>query len=318
MTTDASPRPVSEPIYEHALLAKAFSDPSTYDIYFMPCENNFNVDLNGPEAYIDPAQPLETEKPKYEKPQAYKERTQPTMSEKSNWTLFFKQAGSNTTTTDTLKGSAKLTDSSKDMASKEQMNNKETDNDREHEAVEDVPKKIGAHKMILWQWPYFRSLLESAPAQMTFGPVTIRLRSTDADTLTIMVRFMYIQMLPTRLSTFQDEEDDDTTRTSTSNWEKVFIAAERFKVEELQRIACSKVLDGLSEATAIPFLFRTAYLYSDFRGTVVEYVAQNLHHVVTKRPFRDAYGDHSDFRELHGEIFQAFAENSEDRRRRTV
>ncbi|KAI9231948.1 MAG: hypothetical protein BYD32DRAFT_429556 [Podila humilis] len=318
LTTDASPRLVREPIYEHALLAKAFSDPSTYDIYFMPCENNFNVDSNGSEAYIDPAQPLETEKPGSEKPQAFKERAQPTKPEMSKWTFFFMQAASSTTTTDSLKSSTKQTDESKDMASKEQMNNEETDNSRDQEAVEDAPKKIGAHKMILWQWPYFRTLLESAPAHKPFGPVTIRLRSTDADTLKIMIRFMYIQMLPTRLSTFQDEEDDDTTWTSTSNWEKVFIAAERFNVDELQRIACSKVLDGLSEATAIPFLFRTAYLYSDLRGTVVEYVAQKLHHVVTKRPFRDAYGGHSDFRELHGEIFQAFAENSEGRRRRIV
>ncbi|KAG0342234.1 hypothetical protein BG000_006153 [Podila horticola] len=317
LTTDASPRPVREPVYEHALLAKAFSDPATYDVYFMPNENDSNMESDGPEAYIEPVQRMKPKKPDYHKPAKSTESAQPTESETASWTLFFKQAGSSTNTTDTLKDSTKMIDLPKDMT-KEQTYKEETDNSREGESVAEAPK-IGAHKMILWQWPYFRRLLESVPAQNRFGPVTIKLKSTDADTLTIVIRFMYIQMLPTQLLTFQDEEeDDDTTCTSTSNWEKVFIAAERFKIEELQRIACSKILDGLSEATAIPFLFRAAYLYSDFRATVVEYVAQNLHHVVTKRPFRDAYGDHSDFRELHGEIFQAFAENTEGRRRRVV
>ncbi|KAG0086319.1 hypothetical protein BGZ92_008219 [Podila epicladia] len=210
LTTDAYPRPVQEPVYEHALLAKIFSDPTTYDVYFLPSKINPNVDTDGPEAYIEPAQRTEPEKP---------------------------------------------------------------------------------------------------------------LRSTDMETLTIVIRFMYTQLVPTQLATFKDEEDYDATITawtSSSNWEKVFIAAERFKVEELQRIACLEVLHGLSEETAIPFLFRTGYLYRDFRATVVEYVAQKLDHVVTKRPFRDAYRGHPDFRELYGEIFDAFAENTEGRRRRVV
>ncbi|KAG0035343.1 hypothetical protein BGZ82_005301 [Podila clonocystis] len=302
LTTDASPRPVREPVYEHALLAKAFRDRSTYDVYFLPSENSSNVDSDEPEAYIEPVQQNKPENPSSDKPAKCTVSIQSTESKTSSWIFFFRQTGSSTNagTTDTLEDSTELTDPREDM-SKGQMNKEETENSREGESVTYAPKKIGAHRMILWHWPYFRRLLESASAQNHFGPLTIRLKSTDADTLTIVIRFIYIQMLPTQLSTFQDEEDDDATWTSTSNWEKVFIAAERFKVEELQRIACTKVLHGLSEATAIPFLFRTAYLYSDFRGNVVEYVAQNLHHVVTKRPFRDAYGDHSDFRELHDE-----------------
>ncbi|KAG0349389.1 hypothetical protein BG005_011016 [Podila minutissima] len=279
LTTDASPRSVQEPpVYEHALLAKIFNDPSTYDVYFLSSKNSSNVDTDGPEAYIEPVQRTEPEKPYSDERANFTERTQPTDSMKSIWTFFFK-AGSNTNTTDTFKDSTQITDPSKNM-SMEQMNKEETDNCHDEE-----------------------------------------LKSTDVETLTIVIRFMYTQLVPTRLATFKDEEEYDattTTWTSSSNWEKVFIAAERFKVEELQRIACSEVLHGLSEETAIPFLFRTGYLYSDFRATVVEYVAQKLDHVVTKRPFRDAYRDHPDFRELYGEIFDVFAENTERRRRRVV
>lgn len=320
LTTDASPRSVQEPpVYEHALLAKIFNDPSTYDVYFLSSKNSSNVDTDGPEAYIEPVQRTEPEKPYSDERANFTERTQPTDSMKSIWTFFFK-AGSNTNTTDTFKDSTQITDPSKNM-SMEQMNKEETDNCHDEESVADTPKKLGAHKIVLLQWPFFRRLLESASAQNRFGPLTIRLKSTDVETLTIVIRFMYTQLVPTRLATFKDEEEYDattTTWTSSSNWEKVFIAAERFKVEELQRIACSEVLHGLSEETAIPFLFRTGYLYSDFRATVVEYVAQKLDHVVTKRPFRDAYRDHPDFRELYGEIFDVFAENTERRRRRVV
>jgi len=56
LTTNASVRPVREPNYKHAFLAKTFSDPSTYDVYFMLCQNDLNIDLNGPEA-----QPTEPE-----------------------------------------------------------------------------------------------------------------------------------------------------------------------------------------------------------------------------------------------------------------
>ncbi|KAG0086169.1 hypothetical protein BGZ93_000261 [Podila epicladia] len=320
LTTDAYPRPVQEPVYEHALLAKIFSDPTTYDVYFLPSKINPNVDTDGPEAYIEPAQRTEPEKPYSDERANCMERTQPTNNIKSIWTFFFKQAGSNTNTTDTPKLSTKMTASSKNK-SKEQIIKEETDNNHEKESVADAARKIGAHKIILGQWPFFRRLLESASAQNCFGPLTIRLRSTDMETLTIVIRFMYTQLVPTQLATFKDEEDYDATITawtSSSNWEKVFIAAERFKVEELQRIACLEVLHGLSEETAIPFLFRTGYLYRDFRATVVEYVAQKLDHVVTKRPFRDAYRGHPDFRELYGEIFDAFAENTEGRRRRVV
>lgn len=62
LTTNASLRPVRKPNYNHAFLAKAFSDPSTYDVYFMLCQNDLNVDLNGPEAYTECAQPTEPEK----------------------------------------------------------------------------------------------------------------------------------------------------------------------------------------------------------------------------------------------------------------
>ncbi|KAF9332168.1 hypothetical protein BG006_004956 [Podila minutissima] len=251
LTTDAFPRPVQEsPVYEHALLAKIFNDPATYDVYFLSSKNNSNVDTDGPEAYIEPVQRTEPEKP-------YSEEH-----------------------------STQMTDPSKNM-SMEQVNKEETDNCHDEESVADTAKKLGAHKIRLM----------------------------------IVIRFMYTHLVPTRLATFKDEEEYDagtTTWTSSSSWEKVFIAAERFKVEELQRIACSEVLHGLSEETAIPFLFRTGYLYNDFRAAVVEYVAQKLDRVVTKRPFRDAYRDHPDFRELYGEIFDAFAENTERRRRQVV
>ncbi|KAF9394832.1 hypothetical protein CPC16_010083 [Podila verticillata] len=106
----------------------------------------------------------------------------------------------------------------------------------------------------------------------------------DVNTLEIVVRFMYIQLVPTQLATFQDEdeEDDGNIWTATSSWEKTLIASERSKVEELQRMACLEVLHDLSGETTIHFLFKTAYLYYDFRAPVVEYVARTLRRV---KPF---------------------------------
>ncbi|KAF9382889.1 hypothetical protein CPB97_006886 [Podila verticillata] len=117
--------------------------------------------------------------------------------------FFFKQVDSNTDTTDTLKDSVKMNKASKDMG-KEQVNSEE-DSSPERETV----KRIGAHKMILRQWPCFRKKLETGPTQKHFGPVTNRLKHMDANTLEIVVRFMYIQLVPTQLATFQDEDEEE-------------------------------------------------------------------------------------------------------------
>lgn len=223
--------------------------------------------------------PRQLSQKKYDsdKPDTCTAITRPKASRRSSWPFFFNQADPNTDTTDTPKA-VKMTKVSKDMG-KEQVNSKE-DSSPERETV----KKIGAYKMILRQWPYFRKPLESGAAQKYFAPVTIRLKHMDANTLEIVARLMYIQLVPTQLMTFQEEneeEDDNNTWTATFSWEKALISAERFKLEELQRIACSEILHDLSEETAIPFLLRTAHLYYDFQALVVEYVAWTLRRVVT-------------------------------------
>ncbi|KFH72901.1 hypothetical protein MVEG_00126 [Podila verticillata NRRL 6337] len=99
----------------------------------------------------------------------------------------------------------------------------------------------------------------------------------DVNTLEIVIRFMYIQLVPTQLATFQDEdeEDDGNIWAATSSWEKTLIAPERSKVEELQRMACLEVLHDLSGETTIHFLFKTAYLYYDYRAPVVDNKAKS-------------------------------------------
>ncbi|KAG0342240.1 hypothetical protein BG000_006159 [Podila horticola] len=88
----------------------------------------------------------------------------------------------------------------------------------------------------------------------------------------VLIRFLYTGRIPLLFEpklVFADGPPDGQE----TSWEEVFLAADRYEVDELRQLALATILSKLTVEGAIPFLFRTAYLHKDLRAPVVKYVA---------------------------------------------
>ncbi|KAG0035344.1 hypothetical protein BGZ82_005302 [Podila clonocystis] len=182
-----------------------------------------------------------------------------------------------------------------------------TSNHGQSQDNKDQETLFGSHKAVLFYYRFFRTLLESKDAQeISPGPLRITLKAVDADTLSILLRYIYEQQLPDQLATFTEEESDNAVRANASSWEKVYVAAKRYQVDRLQEAARAKLLNELDDSVAIPFLFRTAHRYEDLQTAVIDFVAEKSVSKVVKRSFRNEYGMHPKFVEIQSDLFAAF------------
>ncbi|KAF9304089.1 hypothetical protein BGZ74_002407 [Mortierella antarctica] len=145
--------------------------------------------------------------------------------------------------------------------------------------LEDPPTqtmKIGAHKHVLAQWPYFKSMFEGGFAESGEGAKQIQIKDVKPATFRLMIQFMYMGHLV-------KEEEPKTVFT------------DALENEEEAR--------GLATENAIPFLFRSAYLYGELRAPVVKYAATSCVSAIASKDFRSNYLTHPEFGALLHELF---------------
>ncbi|KAG0337763.1 hypothetical protein BG000_004990 [Podila horticola] len=150
---------------------------------------------------------------------------------------------------------------------------------------------LSAHKLVLTQWPYFKAMFEGGFTESGPGEQQIKIQDTKMKIFELLLRFMYTGQLPEHLKSstiYADEETED------SSMEDLFLAADRYDVQELREQALESLLDSLDAENAIPFLFRTAYKFPELRKPVVEFVAKSCGTAIPRKNIRNMYRDHPD------------------------
>lgn len=176
----------------------------------------------------------------------------------------------------------------------------EEESNKEEEKEDPVPKRIvGAHKMVLSHWPYFKKIIGAKGG----GPDKTRIYIRDVDWVAfrVLIRFLYTGRLPPNLEPtiiFADgvTKDDETS------WEDVFLVADHCGVDELRQLALTTILSKLTPEGAIPFLFRMAHLHKDLRSPVIKYVVISCRAEISKKSVQQEYADHDECVALLGEI----------------
>ncbi|KAF9023766.1 hypothetical protein BGZ52_012159 [Haplosporangium bisporale] len=176
--------------------------------------------------------------------------------------------------------------------------------DLENEAVKPVEAStLGAHRFVLSQWPYFKAMFESEFEEGDSGAKTIRVKGVRMRTFQIMIQFMYMGTLKSDIAALYEDNATDQ-----ASWEGLYIAADRYRIDDMRKLALATIERKLDSIAAIDFLFRSAYLYSELRDLVIKYIAKEHHAEISKREVRQAHKDHPEFSELLGELYEAFHE----------
>lgn len=162
-----------------------------------------------------------------------------------------------------------------------------------------------AHKVVLNQWPYFKRMFNSDFMEGGEGEKEVQVTDVKPKVFQLLLRFMYTGIIP------QEEQPsvaftDAIANPQEASWEDVFLAAHRYELEELCDLAQKNILNKLTPKAAIPFLFRTGYLFETLRTPVIKYTAKTSANQAASKSFRDAYQDHPEFGGLVFEIFEAY------------
>ncbi|KAG0075305.1 hypothetical protein BGZ93_010110 [Podila epicladia] len=165
---------------------------------------------------------------------------------------------------------------------------------------------LKAHKLILTQWPYFNTMFESGFAESEPGEKEIRIKDTKISTFDLLLRFMYTGVLPKRLKpeilyadALQDNRD--------TSIEDLFLASDRYDVQELRQQTLETLLEGLHVDSAVSFLFRTAYLFEgELREPVVQFVAKSCGPEMSKKKIYGEYKEHPEVLEIVMDLLDAY------------
>ncbi|KAF9379766.1 hypothetical protein CPB97_008766 [Podila verticillata] len=179
-----------------------------------------------------------------------------------------------------------------------------SDIDLENKTVKPVEAStLGAHRFVLSQWPYFKAMFESEFEEGCSGAKTIRVKGVRLRTFQIMIQFMYMGTLKSDIATLYEDN-----AAGQASWEGLYIAADRYRIDDLRKLALTTIERKLDSIAAIDFLFRSAYLYPELRDPVIKYIAKEHHAEISKREVREAHKDHPEFSDLLGELYEAFHE----------
>ncbi|KAF9301598.1 hypothetical protein BGZ74_006509 [Mortierella antarctica] len=165
------------------------------------------------------------------------------------------------------------------------------------------PYTIGAHKLMLCQWPYFKAMFEGGFSEGGTGKKTIRIKDASPKAFHLLLRFMYTGKLPEDAkptTTYMDP----LNRYQDASWESVYLLAHRYDIQELTDIARASILSKLKPKQFVPFLFRTAYLFTDLREPVVKFVAQSCGEILASKDTRATYFDHPEGVQIFGELLE--------------
>ncbi|KFH72914.1 hypothetical protein MVEG_00139 [Podila verticillata NRRL 6337] len=162
---------------------------------------------------------------------------------------------------------------------------------------------IGAHKLVLCQWPYFKAMLDGGFAEGGTGNKTIRIKDASPKAFHMLLRFMYTGKLP------DDAQPtsvyiDPLNKYTDASWESLYLLAHRYDIQELVDITRENILSNLDPKESVPFLFRTAYLFADLREPVIKYAAESCRSTFASKSARAKYLDHPEIVELFGELLE--------------
>lgn len=161
-----------------------------------------------------------------------------------------------------------------------------------------------AHKVVLYQWPYFKRMFGSDFMEGGAGEKEIQIKDVKPKAFQLLLRFMYTCIIPHVEEPTVTFSDALINPQEEASWEDVFLVAHRYEVEELCELAQKKILAKLTPQAVIPFLFRTGYLFDSLRAPSIKYIASTSASQVASKTFRDAYQDHPEFGGLVFELFE--------------
>ncbi|KAG0017180.1 hypothetical protein BGZ81_010860 [Podila clonocystis] len=160
-----------------------------------------------------------------------------------------------------------------------------------------------AHKLILHQWPYFRRMFSSDFMEGGAGEKEIQIKGVKPKVFQMLLRFMYnIPIAEQPLVAFTET----VANPRDASWEDIFLAAHRYELEELCALAQKNIIEKLTPQVAIPFLFRTGYLFETLRAPTISYIASTSASQVASKSLRDSYQDHPEFGDLLFEFFKEY------------
>lgn len=162
---------------------------------------------------------------------------------------------------------------------------------------------IGAHKLILCQWSYFKAMFEGGFVEGGAGNKEVRIKDASPKAFLQLLRFMYTGRLPDDVKP-RTVYMDPLNRCTDASWESLYLLADRYKVEELIVIARAKILSKFNSEETVPFLFRTAYLFTDLREPVIKYMVDSCGSIIASKSTRLDYVDHPDGVQIFGELFE--------------
>lgn len=181
---------------------------------------------------------------------------------------------------------------------------KQSDLDESESPKTTATKWFGASKIVLSQWPYFGTMFSSEFAEGVSGRTEIRIKDINAKTFKEMLHFLYFGNLPN--SSHEVFVSDDPAKAKEASWEGLYLAAHRYRIDDLRRQALDKILERITKGNAVAFLFRSAYLFEELRVPVIQAIATVCHAEIVKKETREKYMDHPEFSELLGDIFEVY------------
>ncbi|KAF9332173.1 hypothetical protein BG006_004961 [Podila minutissima] len=166
---------------------------------------------------------------------------------------------------------------------------------------------LHAHKLVLSQWPYFKAMFEGGFAEGGPGEQRIKIQGTKPKTFELLLRFMYTGQLPEHLNP-TIKYSDELEEVEDASMEDLFLAADRYDVQELRDLTLKPLLERLDADNAIPFLFRTAYKFSELRKPVVQFVVKSCGSTIAKKNIRSTYRDHPDVLDIVIDLLEVYNE----------
>ena len=167
----------------------------------------------------------------------------------------------------------------------------------------DIPTRtetVSAHKIVLCHFDYFKTMFSGPFAEGGPGVKRIKIRDTDVCCFRLLIEFLYLGQL--RLSSAPVVLTEDKAEDHVPTWEDVYLISDRYNIPELRRMALTRILSGLESSWAIPFLFRTAYLFEEMRLPVIKFVVRNSVSSIVDKNLQKTYYDHPECSSIFGEI----------------
>lgn len=159
---------------------------------------------------------------------------------------------------------------------------------------------VSAHKIVLCHFEYFKTMFSGPFAEGGPGVKRIKIKDADICCFRLLIEFLYLGQL--RLTSAPIVLTEDQAEDDIPTWEDVYLVSDRYDIPELRRMALLKILGGLDSAWAIPFLFRTAYLFDEMRLPVIKFLVRNCVTSIVDKNLQKKYYDHPECSSIFGEI----------------